>query len=63
VTYLLDTGTSIFLLLGNRSIAKHIRRVGDEHIATTVINLAELYFGAFNSMHVEENVNAVDGFD
>jgi tRNA(fMet)-specific endonuclease VapC len=61
VTYLLDTDTIIFLLKGNQSVANHIRRVGDEHIATTVINLAELYFGAFNSMHVEENVRAVDG--
>ena len=62
MTYLLDTDTIIFLLRGNRSLANHIAKVSDQHIATTVINLAELYFGAFNSMHVEENVSAVDGF-
>lgn len=62
MTYLLDTDTIISLLRGDRSIANHIRNVGDEHIATTVINLAELYFGAFNSTHVNENLSAVDGF-
>lgn len=29
---------------------------------TTVINVAELYFGAFNSTHVDKNLSAVDGF-
>lgn len=62
MTYLLDTDTIIFLLRGHHSVANRIRRVGDEHIVTTVINLAELYFGAFNSMHVEDNVSAIDEF-
>lgn len=62
MTYLLDTDTIVFLLRGNRSVAKRIKEAGDDHIATTAINLAELYFGAFNSKRVEDNLRAVDEF-
>jgi tRNA(fMet)-specific endonuclease VapC len=62
VTYLLNTDTIVFLLRGNRSVAGRIREAGDDHIATTAINLAELYFGAFNSVRVEDNLRAVDEF-
>ena len=62
MTYLLDTDTIVFLLRGNRFVADRIREAGDDHIATTAINLAELYFGAFNSTRVENNLKAVDGF-
>jgi tRNA(fMet)-specific endonuclease VapC len=62
VTYLLDTDTIVFLLRGSRSVADRIRETGDDHIATTAVNLAELYFGAFNSNRVEDNVRAVDAF-
>ena len=62
MTYLLDTDTIVFLLRGNRSVAKRIMEAGDDHIATTTINLAELYFGAFNSKRVEDNLRAVDEF-
>ncbi|MBI5410748.1 MAG: PIN domain-containing protein [Nitrospirae bacterium] len=62
MTYLLDTDTIIFLLHGNRAVADRIEAVGDNRIATTAINLAELYFGAFNSTRVEDNLRAVDEF-
>jgi tRNA(fMet)-specific endonuclease VapC len=62
VTYLLDTDTIVFLLRGSRSVADKIRETGDDHIATTAVNLAELYFGAFNSNREEDNVRAVDEF-
>lgn len=62
MTYLLDTDTIIFLLRGHRSVADKIDEVGDRSIATTVVNLAELYFGAFNSTRVEKNLRTVDEF-
>jgi len=62
VTYLLDTDTIVSLLRGNRAIAARIEIVGEDHIATTVINLAELYFGAFNSTRVDHNLRVVDEF-
>ena len=62
MTYLLDTDTIISLLRGNRAIAARIEIVGEDHIATTVINLAELYFGAFNSTRVDHNLRVVDEF-
>ncbi|HEY3132175.1 MAG TPA: PIN domain-containing protein [Acidobacteriota bacterium] len=60
--YLLDTDTIIFFLRGNPSVASKIRNVGDSNIATTTINLAELYFGAFSSTEVEHNIQLVDAF-
>lgn len=62
MTYLLDTDTIVSLLRGNRAIADKIASVGEDHIATTVINLAELYFGAFNSTRVDHNLRVVDEF-
>ncbi len=62
MTYLLDTDTIVSLLRGNRAIAARIEIVGEDHIATTVINLAELYFGAFNSTRVDHNLRVVDEF-
>lgn len=60
--YLLDTDTIVHMLRGNRAVADRIRTVGDDHVATTTINLAELYSGAFNSRHIDDNVNTVDAF-
>ena len=60
--YLLDTDTIIFLLRGNPAVAERIREVGDDNIATTAINLAELYFGAFHSTRVDENLDVTDRF-
>lgn len=62
MTYLLDTDTIVSLLRGNRAIADKIASVGEDHITTTVINLAELYFGAFNSTRVDHNLRVVDEF-
>ncbi len=62
MTYLLDTDTIVSLLRGNHAIADQITSVGEDHIATTVINLAELYFGAFNSTRVDHNLRVVDEF-
>lgn len=60
--YLLDTDTIVHMLRGNRVVADRIRTVGDDHVATTAINLAELYFGAFHSTRVDENIRTVDAF-
>lgn len=62
MTYLLDTDTIVFLLRGSRAVADRITAVGEDLIATTMVNLAELYYGAFSSAHVEENLRSVDAF-
>ena len=60
--FLLDTDTIIFLLRGHRAVAERIAAVDSGQIATTMISLAELYFGAFYSTRVEENLRVVDQF-
>lgn len=62
MSYLLDTDTIVALLRGDRSIADRIKEVGAQQIWTTAINLAELYYGAFNSAKVDENMETVDRF-
>jgi tRNA(fMet)-specific endonuclease VapC len=58
----LDTDTIVFLLRGNRSVASKIRDVGDENVVTSTINLAELYFGAFSSNRIDDNLGVIDAF-
>ena len=53
--YLLDTGTCIYFLNGNRNIANKITQISNSDICTTILNIAELKFGAYNSNKVKYN--------
>ena len=60
--YILDTNICIYLLNGNKKIEAKIKNTGIYSIAITHTVLAELYFGAYNSGRVEENVKRIDEF-
>ena len=47
--YLLDTNVIIEYLRHNISIAEHIKTVGIENCAISIITLQELYWGAFEA--------------
>ena len=53
--YLLDTDICIYWLKGYQAVKDHLLNAGTEHIAISVITAAELYFGVYNSIRVEEN--------
>jgi tRNA(fMet)-specific endonuclease VapC len=62
VIYVLDTDTIVALFNGDRRVAERVASVAEDSLVTTAINLAELYFGAFNSARPGENTVVVDRF-
>jgi len=53
--YLLDTNACIFLMKGNTEVLKHFLTKKEFGIAISTITVAELYYGIFNSEHMEKN--------
>ncbi len=60
--YLLDTNICIFYLNGKYSLDEKIEEVGLENCFVSEITIAELKFGAENSLHVERNRKVVVNF-
>lgn len=60
--YLLDTDTCIYLLNGEPRVKKRVAEVGIEPLAVANITKGELYFGAYNSNHIENNLERIRGF-
>jgi tRNA(fMet)-specific endonuclease VapC len=56
VNYLLDTDTCIYWLKGRQSVRERLLAVGWEQVGICVITVAELYYGAYNSNRVTENL-------
>jgi predicted nucleic acid-binding protein len=57
--YLLDTDTIIYWLKGNQDIEAKACTMGLDSLGYSIISHAELYFGAYNSEHVEKNLQAI----
>jgi len=62
VKYLLDTDTCIYWLKGKEAVKQKVLAVGYSEIAISVITVAELYFGAYNSTKIKENLVTADKF-
>ena len=62
MTYILDTNICIYLLNGNKNIESKIKSIGIYSVAITYSILAELYYGAYNSGRVKENLSRIDEF-
>jgi len=62
VKHVLDTDTIIYFLKGDRDIVSRVLSVPPESLYTTIINYAELMFGAYNSLKLKENLSKVKGF-
>ena len=60
--FLLDTDTCVYLLNGNLSLKKKVEEVGVFSLAISNSVLAELYFGAYNSKKVEDNLKRINLF-
>jgi predicted nucleic acid-binding protein len=59
MTYLLDTDICVYWLKGNRNIEEKAMHVGLDNIHLSFITISELYYGAYKSQRVNENVNVV----
>ncbi len=62
MSYLLDTDICIYWLNGRQSVKNKLLAVDWEQIAISVITQAELYYGAYNSSRVTENLQRADDF-
>ncbi len=60
--YLLDTNICVYLINGNSILKSKIAEVGVSSIAVSNCVLAELYFGAYNSGKVIENIHRIELF-
>lgn len=58
--YLLDTDIIIYWLNGSLEIEQRIISTTLENICFSIISKAELYFGAYNSNQVENNINVIE---
>ena len=57
--YLLDTDTLIYWLNGNQEIERKAQSVGLDSLYYAIISKAELYFGAYNSSYVQQNLSNI----
>jgi tRNA(fMet)-specific endonuclease VapC len=60
--FLWDTDTCVYFLNGHPAIQKMVESVGAEEICTTIISIAELKYGAYNSMKTESNLQRIKDF-
>jgi tRNA(fMet)-specific endonuclease VapC len=59
MSYLLDTDICIFWLKGNNKIEKKALTAGLDHLYISFITLSELYYGAYNSQKIKENLSGI----
>ncbi len=62
VQYLLDTDMCIYLLNGDERVKSRVAQVGVEAISVSILTVAELYFGAYNSARLEANLKRIHEF-
>jgi tRNA(fMet)-specific endonuclease VapC len=62
VQYLLDTDICIYWLKGKSTVRTKIEQVDRSDIAICVITVTELYFGAYNSNKIEQNLKTAENF-
>jgi len=62
VSFLLDTDICIYWLKGRQSVKEKLLAAGWDQVAISVITQAELYYGAYNSNRVKQNLKRADDF-
>ena len=54
--YILDTNICVYWLKGNEHIEQKVLSVGIDTISNSFINVSELYYGAYKSQRVDQNL-------
>lgn len=62
MTYLLDTNICIYFLNQHPGVIRRVALCRDNEIAISIVTLAELQFGAYNSIQVENNIKRIEFF-
>jgi len=62
VKYLLDTDTCIYWLKGRKEVREKFLAIENKQISICSITVAELYFGAYNSSKITQNLITAETF-
>lgn len=62
MNFVLDTDTLIYFLKGQVEVATHMANTDPKNLFITIINQAELLFGAYKSSQKEKNLQKIEGF-
>ena len=60
MSYLLDTNICVYWLKGNESVEQRALASGLGAIAVSFITISELYYGAYKSQMISENIAAIE---
>lgn len=60
MNWLLDTDICIYWLKGNQKIELRAMQVGLDNLRVSFITISELYYGAFKSQRIQENLALVE---
>lgn len=61
--YMLDTDICVYWLKGNVSIEEKAMLAGFDNIRVSFITVSELYYGAYKSQRVKENLQVIETFE
>ncbi|MCK4543608.1 MAG: PIN domain-containing protein [Spirochaetales bacterium] len=56
----MDTDTTVYWLKGDKDIEAKIIAVGLVNVRTTILSCCELYYGAYKSRRIEQNIKAIE---
>ena len=62
MSYLLDTDICIYWLNGKKSVRDKLLEIGFQEVSICVITVSELYFGAYNSIKIKQNLTTAEKF-
>jgi len=60
--YIVDSDILIYFLKQHPTVTQKFETTDPDEIGTTIINYAELLFGAYNSAKVKQNLNHIKAF-
>ncbi|MEA2028492.1 MAG: PIN domain-containing protein [Campylobacterota bacterium] len=60
--YIIDSDILIYFLKGREDVVKAMIGINPESLFTTRINATELLYGAYNSAHIEKNLQKIIPF-
>jgi len=60
--YILDTDTCLYWLKGKEEVKRKVEQIGVDGFRVTIITLAELKYGAYNS-HLRRSGQVIGDFD
>jgi tRNA(fMet)-specific endonuclease VapC len=60
--YLLDTNICVHFLNKNPVVIDKLSQISDENFAVSIISIAELKFGAYNSKKIQSNLGKIENF-